>query len=1339
MPAVITEADSEATVGKEVVRVVAQLKIDVLARGWVEVPLRLQDAGVISATLVGTDGQEQPARLAIAADGSYKLMLENKSKLPIHVSLRLEYAKAFNKTPGRNDVSFAAPQAPVNRWTVHIPESGAKVHIDPLIAATQFPDDKTEKVPPDGAAPEKDKKKDGPANDETVLLAFVGAAPTVRIDWTAKAEGASGLAALASVEAQQVVRVEEAVLRTHAMLNYSISRAELARLTIEVPADQKVVNVSSPNVRSWTVEAADDAQKISVDLFEPTRQSETIQLDLEQYFQQAKQEDKKDDAQADDLKLRSVTVPIVRALDVSRQQGIVLVDVAEGLQVESRTREGLLQLDPADLPPALAKSPHELSFRYAVLPVQLVLDLTKIKPRVVASELVLANLEPEQLTLKLQAIYTIERAGVFELAIDVPAGFDIREVRGIAVAGAQAAQVDTHHLEGEQKTRLVVNLSHKALGQVGLLVVLDKPLDDANLLGPTGKTSDIGLPIPRTAPETIERTDGRLVVYAPESLRVNPGKLSGLRSVSLAEALAGMQLPPGTPAASQGTASRAVSSFVFVKAPAELSLQVERRKPYVTVGQLLAARVDPGVVKYEATFVYDIRYSGVKTLRIDLPAELAAGRPQQYSRHLRKTARSRPDDLAKGDVAWSFSGERELLGPTTIRLSWERRLDNLEVGKSVKLQPPHLEPRGTDRAWGQVVLVKSETIDLSATGKPSGLRPIDPQHDLMPGASVPDGALAFEFHDDWSLEIMAARYQLEAVKHTSIERGLVRTVVTQGGQLAVQALYRMRGAFRQRLAVALPEGVEFDTEPLRINGRPTPLERGAKDEFFVPLAGRSTGEPFLLELRYTLAAGQKQVELPAFGDEPAVQKVYISIFLPQELELVGSRGPWTDELEVRDYSPFQRNSGYRYTDPQLMDWVREGVTLAGNPADSFPVDGQAYIFSTLRPENNAAGSLRLTTVNRNWLNFFVFAGVLVLGLLLLKHSFSERVAALTALVIVLVLVGVFLPTLALQIIFGGLWLALVLVALVWIGMYFVQFNPRHALAAAGRSAWPTSPIRMPVSGPKSQVRPNRRHRRILRSPKVHPARGRLPRSRRPPARLGREVIPMPKLRTCLRIVALLAAGILHCLAMQSVSAQPALSPMVRPPMAPSTAVPCAVELPKREIFVPLADLSAILLADVERVFVTRAEYEALEAKALAAARPAESTQPAAVLSAQYKASIEENRARLAGHDASQYRRPDEALSARRVGPGRASPCGSATLDDRPAALGRNAAGVPVLFVSGAGRHELKLEILATVETAAAERSWSFQIPTPPATRLRLDSSRSRRDQERGHGHSPRHR
>ncbi len=154
----------------------------------------------------------------------------------------------------------------------------------------------------------------------------------------------------------------------------------------------------------------------------------------------------------------------------------------------------------------------------------------------------------------------------------------------------------------------------------------------------------------------------------------------------------------------------------------------------------------------------------------------------------------------------------------------------------------------------------------------------------------------------------------------------------------------------------------------------------------------------------------------------------------------------------------------------------------------------------------------------------------------------------------------------------------------------------------------------------------------------------------------------------------------------------------------------------REIFVPFADLHVILAGEIERVFMSREEYEALVEKAKQATKPAETTQPAAVLSADYTATIEENRARIVGNLV--VTAPDDNLSAVELDLSGVA-LRSATLDERPAPLGRNPAGLPVLFVSGAGRHELRLEILAPVETATAQRTFSFQVPTPPAARLRL--------------------
>ena len=47
----------------------------------------------------------------------------------------------------------------------------------------------------------------------------------------------------------------------------------------------------------------------------------------------------------------TVDVPTVKAVGVGRQQGVVVVQVAEGLRAEAAKTSGLLQVDAAELPP----------------------------------------------------------------------------------------------------------------------------------------------------------------------------------------------------------------------------------------------------------------------------------------------------------------------------------------------------------------------------------------------------------------------------------------------------------------------------------------------------------------------------------------------------------------------------------------------------------------------------------------------------------------------------------------------------------------------------------------------------------------------------------------------------------------------------------------------------------------------------------------------------------------------------------------------------------------------------------------------------------------------------
>ena len=81
----------------------------------------------------------------------------------------------------------------------------------------------------------------------------------------------------------------------------------------------------------------------------------------------------------------------------------------------------------------------------------------------------------------------------------------------------------------------------------------------------------------------------------------------------------------------------------------------------------------------------------------------------------------------------------------------------------------------------------------------------------------------------------------------------------------------------QRISIQMPTGFDaatsFDDQPIRVNGRRVTPERGGKDLIYVPLTGLNSDEPFLLEMRYTVAGDPHQIDLPLFQDEPAVQKL----------------------------------------------------------------------------------------------------------------------------------------------------------------------------------------------------------------------------------------------------------------------------------------------------------------------------------------------------------------------------------------------------------------------------------------------------------------------------------
>jgi len=153
----------------------------------------------------------------------------------------------------------------------------------------------------------------------------------------------------------------------------------------------------------------------------------------------------------------------------------------------------------------------------------------------------------------------------------------------------------------------------------------------------------------------------------------------------------------------------------------------------------------------------------------------------------------------------------------------------------------------------------------------------------------------------------------------------------------------------------------------------------------------------------------------------------------------------------------------------------------------------------------------------------------------------------------------------------------------------------------------------------------------------------------------------------------------------------------------------------REIYVPFDQLDVLLDDQPERVLLSREEYEDLLAKAKVVPE-SRAPQAALLVSAEYVATVEPERARLTGTLAIEVLEEGlhaVALDMSGVGLRRAA------LDGRAAAIGHAENGPLTLFVEGKGPHQLTLEMVAPLETTAATQVLKMRLPRPPAATLKL--------------------
>lgn len=972
--AVITSSSWSAVVEKDIVRISAELQVTVLKQeGWAALPVAFGAAAI---------GKVEPADGSVllkgVAEGQYSLLLQGAGKKTV----RLELLAAVQTSPENRAFSLQCPPTGIAELTVSIPEPDQSVTIAPLQVL----------LPAE------------PVAGRTVVKASVGAATNLDVRWSPRAGSKPVMDLLASATAQTQARIEPGLLQIKTLLNYEILRGELRELTIAAPRDARIIDVTAAagRIRAWTVDQTNPSQQlIRVELLAPATERFQVEVQTERTIE--------GDQSTLIGRLDDGSLQGVHAEGVVRESGVLTLTTDPALTAVVTAQSGLRQTATAD---AGGKQEAGMnSWEYSGSRGRLTVQIRPVEPRLLAVHSLNYTFRDSELRLKSVIRYEIERAGIFQLALQIPEGL---QVDNVSADGMSEYSLD------RGTGRIILALTQKRLGAIEVTIQGHLPFDSA------AENAELALPIP--VPEGVERETGTLTIDAPEFLDV----------LTVDEKTAGL-FPARDAVVEPQARLRSIGVWNFTRRPLSMSVRTNPRPSQVAGFVATTVRVEPEIVRQSATATFDIRNAGIDTLRIAVPEAIAADvRFQALSAGHVIRQRDRATAAENGWVTWTLVLQEEATGEVQIGVDWDLPLpaappapaapaaapaatpgaaaaetvtaaeQTITVEPARILSPYADEQAGRRRviltqARGEMRLLRHESLSITADSQGETTEAIDVRELERLEA---DGYLAYRYFAQPASAIVKIRkHQLHEVAATVVSRAAVE-VVTETQQLAAwRVRLRVTTSERQRLRLDLPEGSELQA-PL-LNGQRTTVEKATDvrtsenmTAYYVNVSRAGTSdESFLLTLQYRCpivadsarrpysGQGSSQLlRLPQVGDgsgATVVQQVRLAVWAPEEVTFLGAPALWTrDRTSRTSVSELLRNPSDTAAAAALNDWIGD------SGGSEFATQGSVTVF-------RSTGSEIVVELLwwKRWFLLMLISGTLaVVGLLLRRTTLENRIS-----------------------------------------------------------------------------------------------------------------------------------------------------------------------------------------------------------------------------------------------------------------------------------------------------------------------------------------------------------
>ncbi len=954
---VISSASYTARIEKDVAQISATFVVQVLEKGWAEIPIKFGEAAI--GKLTSDSGK---VLLRGTGNGTYSLLLPSAGEHKVS----LELTARVRTAPDGKSLDLDVPPVGITDFELIVPEADQTMELKPKLAVQ----------PVEVAA------------KESKIKATIGSTEKISVRWHPRVGTKPDMELLASVTNQTMVSVEDGLIHTDAWLSYEILRGQLEKLKLVVPRGHRILDITSDaKVKEWKAVEEENRQVVSIELLSRAEGKVTLEVHTERAVP----------VEAFDVAGQEGAAAFgIHALEVIRESGTLSVKSASDLTLTVEEQKGLLRVDESETDPKIRR-PGALYYKYYSPAFRLKLLSKPVEPRVIINHHSQLVFRDDQLRLRSTLDYSIDRAGVFELKFKLPENLTVENV-----ICDRMKQFDV----SPDKTMLTVSLREKSLGALMIQVTSIRTLD------PTAEKTDQTLPL--LEPLQAELENGKVQVYAPEAIDV-------ITDAEKLVAVQPDPTPQAEPVANARLVSSWVYNRRPVEIPIRTVRKPTRltaivgTKADVKQGQVQVTTSLSYIVEYAGidTFRFSVPEGLADNIQIISTAGSAAPAIKQKSRDAAAvdgwvtwTVVMQRDVLGTQPFEIKYD-----LVPTPGSAANQ---ENATV-EAIRVVDPYDKtdgPQGkrdiiVSRTIGEMTVVKDRALSVSATVSGGDAEPVDVrelQH------LEQDGFVGFRyFKQPVKLELASSKYDIQGVIETVVSKALVEVVLDRAGVGTHRCRYVLKSSERQRLRIDLPENVEV--LGVLVDRKQTALEKtdvaGPKGwtSYFVNVARtKSSDESFTLSVvfrhafdpvPFKNAGGKLLVRLPVIGGAAnagvAVQQLHTKIWVPPEYSLVGTPKNFSVQTRTQLREMVLGRSSSSFGEQNLDAWIGHDT---GGIFD-FPTEGKWFQYMNL-------GGSRQIDVGWWHLPFYtwVVSGALVLiGLILRNTSWENKLT--------LVVVGLF--------------------------------------------------------------------------------------------------------------------------------------------------------------------------------------------------------------------------------------------------------------------------------------------------------------------------------------------